>query len=233
MAPVTGKEKSVRERAEMPFEFVGCIELRQMLGIRVETERQLANFLKLMPLDCVYYHTHGSLLRHRYRAGMYSNDFATWAAIEVRDRVLGERLAVLDPLDCETLTDLRDSIIAVIEDHLRPMTVVPRVVHGEPFSFIESHIVAVPTGVKVDSLVDFRRTLSEVEDSTVYYHALEARVRLKRKQNDFSAWLKDGLGLPGLAAKVKALDPYTGGLERVRGQILAYCDEVLAKGYDL
>jgi hypothetical protein len=227
------EEKSMRERADMSFEFVGCIELRQMLGIRVETERQLANFLRLVPLDCVYYHTHGSLLRHRYRAGMYSNDFATWAAIEVRDRVLGERLAVLDPLDCETLADLRGTIIAVIEDHLRPMTVVPRVVHGEPFDFIESQIVAVPTGVKVTSLVDFRRTLSEVEDSTVYYHALEARVRLKRRQNDFSVWLKDGLGLPGLAAKVDALDPYTGGLERVRNQMLAYCDEVLTKGDDL
>ncbi len=223
----------MREYAEVPFEFSGCVELRQMLGLRAETEKELVGLLKQVSLDSVFYHTHGSLLRHRFRAGMYSNDFATWVAIEVRDRVLGEQLAVLEPLDFATLSDLRDKIISVVEDHLKGMTVVPRVVHGEPFYFIESLIVEVPTGTKVHTLEEFRKALSEVDDRAIYYHALEARVRLERKRNDFSAWLGDALNLPSLAANVEALDPYIGGLERVRAQMLAYCDEVLTKGRDL
>lgn len=223
----------MRQHAEVPFEFSGCVELRQMLGLRAETEKELVGFLKQVSLDSVYYHTHGSLLRHRYRAGVYSNDFATWVAIQVRDRVLGEQLAVLEPLDFATLSDLRDKIISVVEDHLKGMTVVPRVVYGEPFDFNESLIVEVPTGTKVRTLEEFRRALSEVDDRAIYYHALEAKVRLERKRNDFSAWLGDALDLPSLAAKVEALDPYTGGLERVRVQMLAYCDEVLTKGRDL
>jgi len=223
----------MRERANMPFEFTGCVELRQLLGLRAETEKELVGFLKQVSLNSVFYHTHGSLLRHRYRAGMYFNDFATWVAIEVRDRVLGERLAVLDPLDFETLDDLRDRIISAIDEHLKSMTIIPRVVYGEPFDFKESLIVEVPTGTKVHTLEEFRKALSEVDDRAIYYHGLEARVRLERRRNDFSAWLGDALDLPSLAAKVEALDPYIGGLERVRAQMLAYCDEVLTKGRDL
>jgi len=223
----------MRERAEVPFEFVGCVELRQMLGLRAETERELAAYLKQVSLDSIFYHTHGSLLRHRYRAGLYSNDFATWAAIQIRDRVLGERLAVLEPLDFETLSDLRDKIIAVVEVHLRSMTIVPRVVYGEPFHFIESRIVGVPIETRTSTLEEFRKALAEVDDSAIYYHTVEARVRLERRRNDFSAWLQDSLDLPVLAAKVQALDPYIGGLERVRSQMLTYCDLALVRGQDL
>ncbi len=223
----------MRTRADVPFEFFGCVELRQMLGLWAEDEKKLADFLEQVSLDSVYYHTHSTLLRHRSRAGIYSNDFATWAAIQVRDRVLGERLAVLDPLGFETLTDLRDEIISVIDDHLKSMTVVPQVVYGEPFDFIESRILGVPIETRASTLEEFRKALGEVDGSAIYYHAVEARVRLERRRNDFSAWLQDSLDLPVLAAKVQALDPYIGGLERVRAQILLYCDAVLAKGRDL
>ena len=223
----------MRKRAEVPFEFVGCIELRQILGLRAETERQLARYVKEVPLDSVYYHTHGSLLRHRYRAGVYANDFATWAAIQVRDRVLGEQLAVLDPYDFQGLADLRDEIVLVINNHLNSMTVVPRVVYGEPFDFIASRVVAVPTGVKSYSLAEFRQGVSEVDARSIYSHVLEARVRLGRRQNDFSAWLRDCLDLPGLATKIQSLNPFIGGLERVRTELLAHCDLVLTQGRDL
>jgi len=223
----------MRERAEVPFEFSTCVELRQMLGMRAETEKELVGFLKHVSLDSVYYHTHGALLRHRYRAGMYSNDFATWVAIQVRDRVLGEQLAVLEPLDFASISDFRDKIISVVEDHLKGMTVVPRVVYGEPFDFIESRVVEVPTGTKVHTMEEFRKAVSEVDDGSLYFHALQARVRLDRRRNDFSAWLGDALDLPSLAAKVQALDPYIGGLKRVRVQMLAFCDDVLSQGRDL
>jgi len=223
----------VRERAKIPFEFSGCVELRQILGLRAEDEKELADILEQVPQDSVYYHTHGFLLRHRYMAGVYANDFANWAAIQVGDRVLGEHLAVLDPLDFETLDDLRDRIISASDDHLKGMAIVPRVVYGEPFNFIESRIVQVPIGIEARTLGEFREAVSRIDDSAIYYHALEARVRLGQRRNDFSAWLGECLDLPGLAAKVEALNPYIGGLERLRSQILGYCDGVLTKGRDL
>jgi len=223
----------MRKHAKVPFEFSGCVELRQMLGLRAEDEKELADILEQVPKDSVYYHTHGFLLRQRSAAGAYANDFATWAAIQVGDRVLGEHLAVLDPLDFETLDDLRERIISAIDDHLRSMTIVPRVVYGEPFDFIESRIVQVPFGIEARTLGEFREALGKTDESAIYYHALEARVRLGQRRNDFSAWLGECLDLPGLAAKVEALDPYVGGLERLRAQILGYCDKVLTSGRDL
>jgi hypothetical protein len=84
-------------RAEHPFVFVGCWELREMLGRSARDERQLLEAIEEVPLDSIYYHTHSFMLRHKYIAGPYPNDFATWAAIQVRDRVLGEKLGILSP----------------------------------------------------------------------------------------------------------------------------------------
>jgi len=223
----------MRERAQVPFEFCCCIELRQMLGLKAETEKELAGLIKLVSLDSIYYHTCGLLLRHRYRAGEFSNDFATWVAVQVGDRVLGERLAVLDPLSFDALVDLRDEIVSVIDGHLKSIAVIPRVVYGEPFHFIQSRIVAVPAGTVAYTLEEFRQAVSEVDDRTLYYHTLEAWVRRKHRRNDFAAWLRDRLSLPTLAARIEALNPFTGGLEWVRTQMLAYCDQVLIQGRDL
>ena len=49
----------MRERAQVPFEFCCCIELRQMLGLKAETEKELAGLIKLVSLDSIYYHTCG------------------------------------------------------------------------------------------------------------------------------------------------------------------------------
>jgi hypothetical protein len=204
-----------------------------MLGLKAETEKELAGLIKLVSLDSIYYHTCGLLLRHRYRAGTFSNDFATWAAVQVGDRVLGERLAVLDPLSFDTLVDLRDEIVSVIDSHLKSIAVVPRVVYGEPFNFIQSRIVAVPAGTVAYTLEEFRQAVSEVDDRTLYYHTLDARIQRKHRQNDFSSWLRDRLSLRALAARIEVLNPFTGGLEQVRTQMLAYCDQVLSQGRDL
>jgi hypothetical protein len=41
--------------------------------------------------------------------------------------VLGERLGVLDPYEFETLEDLREALISVMDDHLSTLSAVPRV----------------------------------------------------------------------------------------------------------
>jgi maltose alpha-D-glucosyltransferase/alpha-amylase len=215
---------------EGPFTFVACVELREFVGVRAEDERQLAELLDEVPLDSVYYHTHGFLLRHKFLAGAYPNDFANWVDVHVRDRILGERLAMVDPGDFATLQALREELVAVIDEHLRGLPLVPRVVSGEAFDFLQSRIVEIPTGIEVRALGELREALLEIDLSALYYHLVEARLRLGRGRNDFAAWIERGLGLPALATRVQAVSPYAGSLEQARARLIALCDQALAEG---
>ncbi len=210
------------------FEFVACSELVQILGLRADDERELAEILGEVSLDCVHYHTHGHFLRHGFVGAPYPNDFATWAAIQVRDRVLGERLGVVSPLDFPSLEDLREEILTIIDDHLAHLSIVPRVIFGEPFDFIQSRIVGVPTGVTAKTLEEFRAGLATIQPSAIYFHTIEAPRRLARPETDFAVWLHEGLGRPRLAAALNRVDPYAGSLERLRTELLRLCDAELA-----
>jgi trehalose synthase-fused probable maltokinase len=216
--------------SEGPFTFVACHELLEFVGVRAENERQLADLIEEVSLDSIYYHTHAFFLRHKFVTGAYPNDFATWVAVQVRDRVLGEQLAMVDPGEFATLEALREELVSVIDDHLRDLQIVPGVIFGEPFDFIQSRIVEIHTGTQVRTLQEFREALLEVDVSAIYFHLVEARLRLGRGRNDFAAWLDRGLDLPDLASRVRAVDPYAGSLERTRARLIQLCDEALAEG---
>ncbi len=213
---------------EGPFRFTACFELHEFLGARAENERQLAELIETVPLDSIYFHTHGFLLRHRFAAGLYPNDFATWVAVHVRDQVLGERLAMVDPSEFPNLQALREELVAVIDDHLRQLPVVPHVILAEPFDFVRSHIVEIPTGVEARTLAELRQALLEVDVSAIFFHLVEARLRLGRGQNDFAAWFEHALGMPELAARAQQVSPYGASLERTRARLIQLCDEALA-----
>jgi len=218
--------------AEHPFVFVGCWELREMLGRSARDERQLLEAIEEVPLDSIYYHTHSFLLRHKYIAGPYPNDFATWAAIQVRDRVLGEKLGILSPYDFQNLESLRAEIVTIISDHLSRLQIIPRVIYEEPFHFMQSRIISAPMGLQVRTLAEFRDVLAGVDASVIYYHTFEAILRLGKPKGDFALWMEEQLDLPELGERISKIDPYRISLESVRSRILNLCDQFLHKGRD-
>ena len=220
------------KHAKEPFHFVGCAELEQTLGDRAEDEKRLLELLERVSPDSVYYHTHSYFLRRRYIPTPYTNDFADWAALEVRDQVLAEKLAVVDPYEFEGLETLRDELVSIIDEHLSGMMIAPRVVFGEPFYFKQSWIVPVDTGLVVSSLKEFRDTLAEVDVSAIYFHSFEARMRLNHREGDFSLWCREALEWPALATALATVNPYLGSLERVRSRLLIVLDEFLRKQDD-
>lgn len=216
--------------AVSPFTFIGCSELQESLGQQADDEKELAEMLEDVPLDSVHFHTHSYFLRHRFIERVYPNDFAQWVETQVGDHVLGEKLAVVDPFDYPNLEDLREEIISIIDDHLSRTPIVPRVVFGRPFYFQRSRILEVPMGVEARTLSEFRRAVSEIDVSAIYFHMFEAHFRLHREESDFSAWIRAGLGVPELADRIRAINPYLGSLERLRSSLLTACDGYVPRG---
>jgi Family of unknown function (DUF5752) len=210
-----------------PFVFVGCVELREILGQRAEDEKELADLLAQVPAGSVYYHTHGFFLRHRVFASTYTNDFAAWVVGEVRDPVLGEKLAMVDPFEFPDLEALREELVSVVDHHLRHLRAVPRIDRGQPFDFLQSHVLELPVGRSSATLAEFRDDLAQVEVSSIYFHLFDARVRQGRQENDFSQWLRRQAAAPELADRVARINPYVGSLERVRSRLLTLVDEAL------
>jgi hypothetical protein len=199
-----------------------------MLGLVARDEAELLQHIEEAPIESIHHHTHAYFLRHHYLAGAYPNDFATWAAIQVRDRVLGERLAIVDPFDFIDLEELRAALVATIDDHLTRTPVVPRVVYGEPFYFMTTTLVEFPPRLEAWTLREFRNRLAEAEVAVVYYHLFEAR---RRGRQTFDGWF-DAEGEPALAEAVRRLHPYTSDLEGLRRQLLDLCDQALRAAGD-
>ena len=210
-----------------PFQFIGCVELRQALDHRARDERELLDRLEDAPAGSIFYHTHGYFLRHRPVTTAYGNDFASWVASHVRDQVLAERLAVINPFEMDSLEELREELMSVVHDHLLRLSTIPRVEFGDAFHFQQSHIVEVPLGPAVTTLLEFRAGLADVDASAIYFHMVEARARLGRRSGDFAEWIRTSLQLPALAERLERIDAYMTSLERVRARALALVDAEL------
>jgi hypothetical protein len=213
-----------------PFVFIGCVELRQALGRQALDERELMDRLEEVPAGSIFYHTHGYFLRHRPLTTAYGNDFARWVAVEVRDRALAERLAVVDPFEFAGIEALREELVTIVHDHLRRSSLAPRADLAGAFHFQQSHIVEVELGPRATTLSEFREGLAAVDASAIYFHMVEARTRLGRRSGDFAEWLRTSLELPALAQRVERIDTYMTSLERVRARVLSLVDDALERG---
>jgi hypothetical protein len=217
-------------KAVTPFHFVGCLELREMMGRRAADVQQLMAAIEEAPLDSIYYHTHSYFLRHEQAPTYFSNDFATWVAVSVRERALGEKLGLIDPFEYRDLESLRSDIVSTIDDHLKTLWNVPRLIQGEPFEFIRSHVIEVDLELTAGSLKEFRDLLSSVDRGALFNHICEAKIRKGRRHGDFVAWIgsDNGLALPALADQVAALQPLGLTLEGIRLRMLGILDHWLA-----
>jgi hypothetical protein len=80
--------------------------------------------------------------------------------------------------------------------------------------------VVIPTPYLARNLEEFAEGLRKVSIHAIYYHFIDARLRLKLNTNDFSVWLEKELDLSQAAEKVNRIDIYTLTLEGVRRGIL-------------
>jgi len=103
----------------------------------------------------------------------------------------------------------------------------------EAHDFYEKHGKEIAEGrrfvLTLYDLGEFISILQKVTVDSIYYHVFEARIRLEKGTNDFSAWFENSLGEKELAKQVAKLDPYTHTMEGLREKIIRLVESRLVK----
>ena len=210
-----------------PFAFFGCLELRELTAHEARDARELLGELQRVSAESIFCHTAAGLLHRPVLPEAYPNDFALWAATEISDRRLAERLAAVDAFPSDSIEGVREALVATVQDHLRHRQAAAPPTQGEPFRFLQIHLVPVPTGHQAQTLSELRDAIALVDVSALFYHVIEARYRQGRRRSDFAEWIETALGRPDLADRLAQVDPYVGSLERIRDRLLSVLSGVL------
>ncbi len=197
------------------FVFQGCVQVCELLPHEAHDARELLEGIRHVPAESIFCHTSVLLMHRPPQPDAYPNDFALWADIELRDRRLAERFAAIDPFRLGSIEGVRAELVSTLDHHLQQLSAAPSRA-GEPFRFLQYHLVPVPTGHEVSTLQEFRDALTGVDVSTLFFHIIEARYRLGRGRGDFAEWVDTALDRHELAERLSHIDPYAGTLERVR-----------------
>lgn len=229
MDPVTAVTTTPQVVARRPFRFSTSFVLEESTGLRAATLPMLADVLRRVPPACIYYHTHHFLLQHHYLTPEPTNDFAYWVGEVLGEEALGEQLANVDIVTFDSLEVLRGTLVGLMESYLRdhPTARLRFTAPGEEFFFVKAVHVSLPTPHTATTIDEFARALEQVTVRSLYFHIFEARLRVGRATNDFSAWLSSELGLTALAENIAALDPYAHTLETLRAIILSLIQQAI------
>jgi len=210
-----------------PFEVMDCALLTRMSGIAPAINlRELRDRLAVCGENVLFHHYCETTLRTTFDNPDYRNDFAVWAKLYLGDRVLAERLGILDPYSFPSMEELRAATLEVIDERLSELVMVPWARPGDEFFFMESTMVVFDTGVRITNPNRLGAFIRKMTNSSVYYHFLEARRRTPDGKDDFSAWLgKCGESYRPYADALSTIDYYfnsLGYLRREIARVLAY-----------
>ena len=214
-----------------PFAIRDCILVAIATGKRAETLKDLRDNLLECPAACLYYHFWGGLLHTRFEEAEYNNDFASWAWHALHDRVLGERLAVLDPTAFEGLEELRRELVDVIEQRLDEHEYLLWAPPDQQFQFVQSQTFVFDTGRSVARPEELLTVIPQLSAGSIFFHFIEARQRSPVGTSDFQVWLtRFGPQYKSLRQALGDIDPYFSSLPELRRRITAAFEVCLGEG---
>ncbi len=215
--------------ARSPFYFNSAAHLLRIGREKVTSLGELLDALRTCPEDSIFQHTFQTLQEHHFIREGFTNDFAHWAFAACNEVGLAERLAGVDVREFTSIAQLRNRLIEIVEDYLGRNPRARDRAALEPFYFCASDLVVIPTPLVARNLAEFAEGLQRVGIHAIYYHFIDARLRLKLNSNDFSVWLEDELDLRQVADRINRIDIYTATLQDVRRKILRIIDGALGR----
>lgn len=204
-----------------PFEIKDCALIAKATGKKAQNLRELKEYLRNIGEDSIYYHFWGNLLRPRFDDLEYHNDFAIWAANSLHDKILAERLAVIDPAELHDLDQLRNEIIEIIDERLDEVDYPLWSKRDSQFEFICSQIVIFNTKKTLSKPIDFVEAIPVMTVGSIFYHFIDSRKRFDDSIDDFQNWLMPfGEKYAELRFKISQIDPYFSSLTKTREELM-------------
>ena len=203
-----------------PFHFYTERRLVILTGLRARNLLELLITMKEVPGSSIFYHTHHLFLSHHFEKPVVYNEFAIWISRALQEEALSEKVSAIDLRTFTSIRDLRNELISLTQSHLEATDEKSRdCLPGDEFHFCRSKSFILPTGVVANDIPDFFAKLPVITNVSLYFHFLEARLRLGRQTNDFSQWL-ESCGEQDLAQAINSLDPYLLTLDELKEEIL-------------
>ena len=173
-----------------PFAVKDCALLTRMSGLPPAINlRELRERIALCSENVLFHHFCETTLRGTFDNPDYRNDFAVWSKLYLGDRVLAERLGILDPYEFVSLGELRAATLEVIDERLGESPMIPWARPGDELYFMEATTVVFDTGIRISHPREFATAIGAMTGGSVYYHFLEARRRPLFGKDDFTTWL--------------------------------------------
>ncbi|MBM4351332.1 MAG: hypothetical protein FJ106_15745 [Deltaproteobacteria bacterium] len=208
-----------------PFYFYTSSNLVELTGEKANTLEELVTLLRRCTGSAIFYHVFQSYRERHFAIERYHSDFSQWISASLDEEALAERLGALDVRDYTSLRALRESIIAIVEDHFRKYPQSGYRQGKTPFFFCQSVSVVMPTHYVAWNLEDFCQIIGKIGIRSIHYHLIEARLRLGIHTNDFSHWFRDSLRKERVAQRIEGIDIYLHTLEEIRKIILQHIEE--------
>ena len=208
------------ENERSPFAIKDCALIAIATGKRAQNLRELREYLRHIDVASIYYHFWGGLLRPRFDDPEYHNDFAIWVARSLHNKVLAERLAVIDPGAYESMEDLRSELIETIEESLDEIEFPTWAERDDQFEFIRYQIVVFDTQMSVAEPAEFVNIIPGLSVGSIFYHFIDARRRNRNSLDDFQNWLLNfGGEYDPLRRMISGVCPYFTPLKKLRKEL--------------
>lgn len=215
--------------ARSPFYFNSASHLLRIGCKKATCLQDLLEAVRTCPDASIFQHTFQTLEEHHFIREGFSNDFAHWAFAACNEVELAEWLSAIDVREFTSIPALRERLVHLIETYLQKNPRAATKMAMEPFYVMAGDLVVIPTPYVARNLEEFADGLRKVSIHSIYYHFIDARLRLKLNTNDFAVWMDQELDMPQAGDRLNRIDIYTSTLEGVRRSILKVVEGEMAR----
>ncbi len=204
------------------FIVMDCALLTRMSGLSPAFNlRELRDRVATCGDNVLYHHFCETPLRTTFDDPEYRNDFAVWAKKDLADKILAERLGIIDPYEEESFALLRRQVLDIVDDRLSELSPwVPAVRPGHEFFFMEALTVTFETDTRISQPADLADAIQAMTNGSIFFHFLEALRRPPLHKDDFTAWLVErGPAGEAYAKAIEGVDFYFMTLSALRDHL--------------